>query len=273
MFSVLKTLFYAAKKEKQILIALIAEAVLLVAPLIFNAVLNSLTLTLAEGDADIIEHMYANGVLASGRLTLFGNISADSLFSIILYITVAIMTVREFKFGAIRGKILSGRSRAEVFFGTLLWGEIFTLTAVLSYSLLGYGLGTLFLGYGRPASNEAWLITYTIVFGLLENALRCVLIVFLSFWLKSTGKVVIAFFVVYVGLGALQLLSNFSVYIAGSEAFFRVFNELNPVFASAETSAAAHTLESGLIALFSGLVYSTGLIAGGYLLFRKTDLK
>ncbi|MBP5649213.1 MAG: hypothetical protein J6X29_04335 [Clostridia bacterium] len=272
MLNLLKSLFYTTRKEKQFFVLLIIAGALLLLEILGAVVVNEAQLLAAEGDPVIEAYLREYGYLTNGRGLFLASLSTLSTFPIIVLIFSMLIVTREFRNGAIRGKLLAGHSRTTVFFSLLVWCEIFVLLFIYAYAALILIIGSIAFGY-VPAENEAQIVISTLAISLAQNMMCSAYVVFLGTWLRSTGKSVLAFIITFFALSLLSSVQVLGVLFPSFEGFFRVLDELNPISAINITASLEHTLESGLIAGLAPIVYTAGVVLIGCTVFKKKDLK
>ncbi len=82
--------------------------------------------------------------MLDGPSMLISSLSPGSNFGLAVPINLITFTVLEFNHGSIRNKIISGHSKANVYTSLFLNGLVFTFALMIVYTLLCFGLGSLF---------------------------------------------------------------------------------------------------------------------------------
>ena len=148
-------------KDKLFVVTCILAAVFAVINPLLNKVLFE-ALDLGE----LLGGMYAKTMLFSAFLP------SDNL-GMIMPILIAIIVCKDFSQGTVRNKIISGKSRAEIYLSHLLAAATVMCTMILVHALLTLGVSLCFFSYQEPAFTAA-------DFGYLMASLAFEMVVYIA---------------------------------------------------------------------------------------------
>ena len=234
--------------------------------------------------------------LCTGQNMLVLSISPAQNFGLAIPINLISFTVLEFTQGIIRNKIITGNSKGKIYFGLLFSGLVFTIVLILAYVGLCVGLGSIFGGFdphgivvgtvnGTVSPEFIWKI---IVLTIIAYVLIATATIFFATLLRNIGPcipiVIILLMMLYVSAYIIGMISN--TYLMGEvsdviKKLNTVTMYLNPLyslysFTNAEIDG-VNTLAISNTAFFAqiinNVVYIAAFTVGGWLIFRKRDVK
>ena len=138
MVNLLKTDLKRIFKDKLFLVVcLLGGAFELVTPLLYKLMFSGLEV---EGDP-----LFASFISAKGLF--FRAFSPGSNYGLIVPVLLSIILCKDFSFGTVRNKLISGKSRTSVFLSMFLSCTIVMCAIVLLHALLTLGVSLLFFHY------------------------------------------------------------------------------------------------------------------------------
>ena len=235
----------------------------------------------------------------NGQNLLVNTLSPASNFGLVIPILLTVFTVSEFNSGTIRNKIIAGNSKSKIFFSIFLSGLVFTFVVIIAYVGLCVGLasilgkfnpnGTIFalnnlsatLSFGTTISPEfVWKI---ILVGITVYITVTAMTVFFSTIFRNMGPCIpiIIVLLMFFSIEAMvaSLLSMGEQQDTVGTTILLVSRILNPLFAlsSYDVIESTHkftiTNTNLIIHLCNNLTYSVVFTLGGWLIFRKRDVK
>lgn len=85
--------------------------------------------------------------VATGQNGLISALSPTQNFGLTVPINLIIFTIGEFSCGTIRNKIIAGNKKVNIYLGLLITGLIFSLSLMLVFVLLSFGVGSIMGGF------------------------------------------------------------------------------------------------------------------------------
>lgn len=226
-------------------------------------------------------------VFCNGQSLFIASLSPAQNFGIAIPVNLVTFTVMEFNHGTIRNKIIAGNSKGKIYLSLLLSGLTFTFILMTAYVGLSVGLASIFGGFdmegavasGLSMASMSWEFFWKmLVLAILAYALITFMAVFFASIFRSIGPcipiVVILIFVAYLSA---TLLAPMAELFEGLETANKVLRVLNPFYSlgysEAEGGKLVVTNEAFLTEVINTVVYSALFIVGGFLIFKKQDVK
>ena len=241
----------------------------------------------------------------NGQNLLVNTLSPASNFGLVIPILLTVFTVSEFNSGTIRNKIIAGNSKSKIYFSIFLSGLVFTFVVIIAYVGLCVGLasilgkfnpnGTIFAINNMSATVNGLLGGTTIcpefvwkivVVGVTVYITVTAMTVFFSTLFRNMGPcipiiiVLLLFFSLESMIASIFALDNQLDSVA--TAIITTSRILNPLYALnsydvKDISESVHkftiTNTNLLIHICNNVVYSMLFLLGGWLIFRKRDVK
>ena len=277
MKELLKTDLRRMLKDKLFLVAIfIGLGLALFTPLIYKV------LVLVLEEAAEMEDIF--GMLFTAKGILGTSFAPLNNFGLILPVFLAIIIYKDFSYGTIRNKIISGKSRVSIYLSLLISSSIIMLICILGYTLIQFGFASLLFDYSMDLKfiEDLPYFTLTLLFGSLSYLFITFVIVFLCANMKNMGLAIVLYFggcflltiiatITSTAHDALEVMGNQEVWtnIFGFLSNINLFYHLNFIIGLVEKYYI-----SDLIYIVSSTVIFGGLfVLFGILLFRKKDLK
>ncbi len=275
MINLLKTDLKRIIKDKLFLIVcIIGAAFAIITPLLYFLIFK------VAGDLSDIEMM---GLNFSGKSVFFSSFSPASDFGIILPIFISIIIFKDFSYGTIRNKIISGHSRVSIFASMFISSFITLFSIIILYAFLSLGVTLLFVNYqAEPFGiKDLGYFLASLGFVLLGYLFIAAIISFLSVSMKNVGLTIVSYAAIsmvftivssLLQIGILILESNGNSTVLPILEFFQninLFNSLGTVIGQGHT----YTLENILYLVLSsviGIVFYGGF---GLLIINKKEIK
>ena len=224
------------------------------------------------------------GSMMSAKSLLGTSFAPMSNYGLILPILLAIVIYKDFSYGTIRNKIISGKSRTSIYLSLFISSAILMFICILGYTLIQFGLSSLLLEYSPTVKfvEDIPFILLTLLFGTLCYLFITASIVFLCTVLKNVGLAIVLHFGIVVLLTVLATIFNFAytaieamdgnkilIWLFDVLSNINIYYHLNLVIGYVETYTTAN-----IIYIIADSLVFTGLITLlGILIFNKKDLK
>ena len=251
----------------------------------------------ASDDSGTYQFMFA-----TGQSLFIASLSPAQNFGIAIPVNLITFTVLEFTQGTIRNKIITGNSKSKIYFNLVLSGLVFTIALIGTYSLLCLALGSICGGFdingsimysgnviaslmgGATINGEFFL--KLIILALLAYVLITVVTIFFATLFRSIGPsipvVIILIMICYLGATIFGSITSITYdeqlpqYIINISQFMKIANpfySLSVYGFDSETSKYIISNEYFWWEVGNNLVYSSLFLIGGWLIFRKRDVK
>src|SRR5690554_1533189 len=198
MINLLKAEFTKIRKEKTFLISLV---IVIVASILISFLYLGLELMVnnqAIEEIPLIEF--------TGKGIFLGSFSPTQNVGIIIPIVLSMIITREFSYGTIRNKVISGHDKTTIFLSIAIVNLIIGLFLFLINLLSSLLFGSLIMGYGSAMTvNEFLFILKSIGLGLLIYSSIIMFTILISMTVKSLGPTLI---IVILSLLFLSLLGT-----------------------------------------------------------------
>ena len=221
----------------------------------------------------------------SPRSMFFQCFSLSNNFGIILPVFILIILFKDFSFGTIRNKIISGSSRNKIYFSSLL-STFIIITILLFIHATISGLLSLALFYDYAEKIDFEVIKYfslSVLFELLVIAFISSFISFINMFAKNVGLAIILFVaflligsaassILAIGVQIYELTSEVNETILGLLKF--VLNT-NIFYTNASIIGISGSYKNYEIVyiLLSTIIYSSLFIGLSLLVVNKKDIK
>lgn len=234
--------------------------------------------------------------LCTGQTLFVSSLSPAQNFGLAVPINLITFTVLEFTQGTIRNKIITGNSKTKIYFSLILSGIVFTLLLMFAYVGLCVGLGSIFGGF-NPHGMVMGLVNGTVspeflwkigVLALLAYIFIAVMTIFFASLIRNVGPcipiVIILIMIFYFGGTLASAMDALGEILGdGMKNFLLAIKYIDPLYSLAAFSSEVdpNTGASYLAIsnadfwteVINNLVYIAAFTLGGWLLFRKRDVK
>ena len=272
MLSLIKTDFKRVLGDKLFLVMCILAGVFaLITPLLY------LILFGMETDPMTAELL---GGLGTAKGVFFDAFSLGNNFGLIGPVFLSIVLMKDFSFGTIRNKIISGHSRSSIYLSMFTVCAAIMFGVVFLHALVSFGVGVFILELGIEASD----IGYVLLSLLLEFLLYLAVSAFIC-WLCAAMKNVGLVIVLYVAAAmALSMVASIIMMIiivleadgVGETAvkILEVVQNIN-IFNYGTIIGKGDSYEKAQLCylLFTPIVTALGFLGFGVLKFNKKDIK
>lgn len=237
-----------------------------------------------------------NFMFCTGENLLINSFSPGSNFGLAIPINLITFIVLEFTQGTIRNKIITGNSKTKIYFGLFLSGLVFTILLMSAYCLLCFGFGSAIgrfhpHGYVMQGTSTGYVspdfLWKYIVLGVLAYVTIASITIFFATLFRSIGPcipvVIMLIMICYIGgtiAGTMNLLGELNSDIKTLVKVLQFINPLHSLYASTSTTnmetgvtTLAISNEAFYCELGNNLIYTALFVTGGWLIFRKRDVK
>ena len=233
--------------------------------------------------------------MCSGQGLFVFSLSPAQNFGIAVPINLITFTVLEFTQGTIRNKIITGNSKTKIYFSLILSGIVFTLLLMGSYIGLCVALGSIFGGFdangtvlgglmGTVTPDFLWKVG---VLALLAYLFIAVATIFCATLFRNIGPcipiVIILIMICYFGGLAGSVFDSLGALFGdGVKTFLTILKYINPLHSlgasilptgSGDSTELAINTTDFWIEFVNNFIYIALFTVGGWLLFRKRDVK
>lgn len=234
------------------------------------------------GETDpVTEELLSGYVSAKGQF--FSAFSFGNNLGLIAPLLVGIIFYKDFSFGTVRNKIISGHSRTSIFLSMAIVCTATLFGIVLLHALLTLGISLPFFEYQSTpfVLADFWYLLESLGFMLLIYVFIATFMSWLCVTMKNVGLVIVMYIAVVFGFtmiaGILQGVSVVMEMNPDMEETVEVldfFQRIN-VFSSSATIGlgTSYTAEDVWYYVLPPLVSTAGLFAHGIWAFNRKDLK
>ena len=264
-------------RDKLFLIAvIIGGALAIFTPLLYKGLM--VILDVAADTGDLFDGLFTSKMVLGSSFAPMNN------YGLILPIFLAIIIYKDFSYGTIRNKIISGKSRVSIYLSLLLSSAIVMTICMLGYALIQFGFASLLLDYsiGVKMVEDLPYIILTLLFGVICYLFITSIIVFLCASFKNVGLAIVLYFggcflltifatITSTAYSAIEMLEgkaalkNVFEFLTNINLFYFLNGVIGYVDEYLNTEIAYIIIDS---ILFGGL-----FVLFGILIFKKKDLK
>lgn len=274
MRNLLKADFRRIRKDKMLMIMLIIAGAFAVFTPGMYALIQHFT-------GDLFEVLFPNN--AYSKAHFFAAFTIGNDVGLVVPILLAIVLCKDFSYGTIRNKIISGKSRAQIFLSLFITCTAVMVAVMTIHALLTLGFSLIFFDYQATAFtiSDFWYLLESLVFILLTIVFYSALLSWLCASTKNVGIVIVLFVAISLALMLIGTITGaaYSIMAATNAnprntAIMHFVTRINLANASSYIgSGSAYNLEDVLYLTLPALVGGAGFVGLGLLKFRKKDLK
>jgi len=241
-----------------------------------------LVLMAAMGEMDpVTEELLSGYVTAKGQF--FSSFSFGNNLGLIAPLLIGIILFKDFSFGTVRNKIISGHSRTSIFL------SIFTVCAtalfgiVLAHALLTLGISLPFFGYQTTpfVMADLWYLLLSLLFELLVYLFAAAFVSWLCVAMRNIGMVIVMYIAVVFGFtmiaGILQgviVVIEMNPDMKNTVKILEFFQRINVFNSSAAIGlGTSYETKDMWYYVLPPLVGIAGLLGHGIWKFNRKDLK
>lgn len=246
------------------------------------AVITPLLYQLLFSGMDMADDVITTSLI-SAKSQFFSAFSLSNNFGLVVPVLIAIILCKDFSFGTIRNKIISGHSRSSIFLSmytacaVTLWGII------LLHALLTLGISLLFFEYqpGGFTANDLWYLLQSVAFQMLVYLFIAAVACWLCAAMKNVGLVIVLYVAIVLAMTMISAILLMSISVlewdTGNETTVRIlefFQRINIFYYSSVIGQLAEYSTQDV--LYLTLTPTVGIIAFlglGLLKFSRKDLK
>lgn len=277
MTNLLKADFKKVYKDKLFMVVCIIGLVFAVLTPLINFGMLKLLSTQTDMSAESINALTGGQITA--KYIFFMAFSPANDFGLIMPILFSVILCKDFSQGTVRNKILSGKSRSQIFLSTYIVTTIMLVSLILIYAFMSLGVSLILFDYSTTpftisdfwyalGSIGLWIVVY-----LAISAIVCLI----AFVMKSVGLtivMVIAVNMVLSLIGGLLSMAGGMLSANGSN-----LADVLTIIANAIPFSATHGTGVGfklidvVVSLIASLAMAVGFVFLGMKIFNKKDLK
>ncbi|NLN50260.1 MAG: hypothetical protein GX149_01370 [Acholeplasmataceae bacterium] len=264
MKNLIKAEFYRLRKDKVALIGIIVAFGMMAFSILMNLILKGV-FSAIEDDLGVS--------IMSGLFLFKSSFEPANNMGLIMLIFGAIILIRDFSQSTIRQKIIFGYTRKQIFFASVIVITAYVIGVMVLVSILSLILGSLLFGYSSVPFKPADIYYLLGVLGLylLIYSVYLLITLFFGYLTKSIGAtigIVFGFTIV------LLIFSGVFGMIANHYSWMKFFVKINPSYGpQVLLQTTSIKASDALYISLSSIVYITLTIFGGYLVFKKSDIK
>lgn len=233
-------------------------------------------------------------MFATGQNLFLSSLSPVQNFGIAIPINLIIFTVLEFNQGTIRNKIITGNSKTKIYFNLVLSGLVFTIALILTYSLLCLALGSIcggfdieghvLLGFSFSYIN-AEFFWKMVILALLAYIMITVATIFFATLFRNIGPcipvVILLLMFCYLSSTIFGSVRSMGADSNGSmDMILLILKLFNPIFSLTSPESELVATSTFKVSddyfwaeVINNIVYTALFFFGGWLIFRKRDVK
>lgn len=277
MTLLIKSDFRKFFKDKMFLVVcILAVGFAAITPLLYQLLLGGM------GEVDpMVEDMVAGYVTAKGQF--FGAFSFGNNLGLVAPLLIGIILFKDFSYGTVRNKIISGHTRTNIFLSTFVVCSVAMIGIIFAHALLTLGFSLPFFDYQAEPFVVAdfWYLLESLGFELLVYLFASAFVSWLCATRKNVGMVIVMYIAIVLGCtmvaGILQIVIVVLQSTAGSENTIKIleFVQRINIFNSSATigMGSAYSLKDTLYYVIPPVATTIALIGHGIYKFNRKDLK
>lgn len=234
--------------------------------------------------------------LLTGENMLIISLSPTQNFGLAIPINLITFTVIEFNHGSIRNKIIAGNSKSKIYGSLFISGLVFSLSLIIIYALVCFGLGTMFGGFnlsnGRggilgTATIDATYLFRMVIVGLISYVSITAFSILFSTLFRQIGATIPIVIISIIGCYLVSIIPSlfgtFSEESEGVKEFLNVIRMVNPLYALGSQEMVLDTTSSTMkmamsdltfySSIINNLVYTAIFFIIGLFIFKRRDVK
>ena len=147
----------------------------------------------------LTEEMLAGYITAKGQF--FSSFSFGNNLGLIAPLLIGIILYKDFSFGTIRNKIISGHSRTSIFLSNFIVCLTMLFGIILAHALLTLGISLPFFEYQTTPFKIAdfWYLLESLLFELLVYTFVAAFISWLCAKMNNIGMIIVMYIAVVLG--------------------------------------------------------------------------
>lgn len=259
----------------------IVVCILAVVFAVTTPLLYALIFSFAEDIDPFTQEMLSGYVTAKGQF--FGAFSFGNNLGLIAPLLIGIVFFKDFSYGTIRNKIISGHSRRSIFLSIFITCTTVLFGIVLAHSLLTLGVSLPFFDYQTTpfAMQDFLYLLESLLFEFLVYIFIGAFVSWLCVTMKNIGTVIVLYIAVVFGCtmiagilqGVTMVLSLYSdmTKIVDVLDFFQRINVFN--LSATIGLGTKYSVTDACYYVITPIFYTAALLGLGMWSFEKKDIK
>lgn len=279
MISLLKADLRRIFKDRLLLImGILAVTFAIVTPLLYAAILAGTNAVQINAVSDALSGFF------SGKTQFFDSFSIGSNMGLIAPVFIVIVMCKDFSYGTVRNKIISGKSRTKIFISLFISCSVVFTAVMMLHALVTLGMSLLFFDYQSTAFTAS-------DFGYLLESLGFEILVLLCVsaimsWLcaskKNAGLVIVLYVALVFGLvmagSIIQVVLNVIKNAGGDDtSIYKMLYFIDRINIGSSSAyignGTEYTLKDVLFLTITPIAGILGFTGLGLLKFNKKDIK
>lgn len=278
MKGLLKSDFRRVWKDKMLLVMIILAVVFaLIIPLLYTVIFSS---------TDIFDDPMASSMLngyVTAKAQFFSSFSLGNNLGLAVPILMAIILCKDFSFGTIRNKVISGKSRSAIFLSLFITCSVVLIGIMLLHAFVTLFVSLIFFDYQATPFTIAdfWYFIESLAMEILILLFISALLSWLCAAMKNVGLTIVlyiafAFILIIIG-SILQGVSAVLEMTGEYENVIPVLQFFSKINVCTSTSyigmGSSYTLNDALCFTLPPFIGTLGFVCLGLMKFNKKDLK
>lgn len=277
MNRLIKSDFERFFKDKLFLVvSILAVVFAVITPLLYVLIFK------VAGEMDpMAAELLGSYVTAKGQF--FGAFSFGNNLGLIAPLLVGIILFKDFSFGTVRNKIVSGHSRASIFLSIFVVCTVALFGIILAHALLSLGISLPFFDYQSTPFKMAdfWYLLESLLFEFLVYLFVAALVSWLCVNMKNIGMVIVLYVAIVLGATMIAGILQVAIMVLETQKdmatlvkVLQFVQNIN-VFNSSATIGVgeSYTTKQVCYYVLPSLIGTGAILGHGLLKFGKKDLK
>ncbi len=259
-----------------LVVCILAVIFAVITPLLYAVILG------VSGEIDpMTEEMLAGYMTAKGQF--FSAFSFGNNFGLIAPLLIGIVLFKDFSFGTVRNKIISGHSRTAIFLSIFMVCVTTLFGVVLAHALLTLGISLPFFGYQSTPFTAADMGYFfvSLLFEFLVYVFAAAFVSWLCVAMNNVGMVIVMYIAVVLGFtmiaGILQAVSMVLSTMPDMQKTIDVLDVIQRInvfnWSATIGLGTSYELKDVLYYVLPPLVGTAALLGHGAWRFARKDLK
>lgn len=227
------------------------------------------------------EAMLGSYMTAKGQF--FSSFSFSNNLGLIAPLLIGIVLFKDFSYGTIRNKIISGHSRSSIFLSIFVVCLTALFGTVLAHALLTLGISLPFFDYQTTpfALADLWYLLESLLFELLVYVFAAAFVSWLCVMMRNIGTLIVLYVAVVLGFTMIgTIVQTVGMVMAMEPGMERTgeilefFNRINVFMSSATVGqGTAYETKDVWYYVLPPLAGTAALLGHGLWRFNRKDLK
>ena len=266
MRELLKTDLRRILKDKLFLIVCILGAVFA----IFTPILSQFLIIGLDIDEELV------GSFSTAKSMFFSAFSLSGNFGLILPILLSIVICKDFSYGTVRNKIISGKSRSSIFLSMFLSSSIIICATMLIHALITLVISLCFFPYQIESFTigSVGYLLLSLLFSILIYVFVSALISFLCVFMKNVGLSIVIYVAINFLFSIVGTVISLAATFSGSDSkVLEILQKANLFTATHIGTGVSYSLLDVLCTLLPIFIGTAFCLFWGNCIFKKKDLK